>query len=65
MKAPLYALHRIPELWIVDLTKREFRFYRSPHEGQYTDITSTSTPGIVIPIELPEVQIDLTHIFDE
>lgn len=65
VKAPLYARHAIPELWIVDLPNRELRFYRSPQDGQYSDVTSTSTPGIVVPNALPDVQIDLTHIFDE
>jgi len=65
VKAPLYALHNIPELWIVDLTSREIRFFRTPQSGQYTDVTSTSAPGIVTPVALPEIHIDLTPIFDE
>ena len=65
VKAPLYARHGIPELWIVDLTGREIRFHRFPRDGKYSDITSTSTPCIVIPSALSEVHIDLTHIFDE
>ena len=65
LKAPLYARHGIPELWVVDLAGREIRFYRSPRDGKYWDVTSTSTPGIVIPGALSEVHIDLTHIFDE
>ena len=65
VKAPLYARHGIPEMWIVDLTGREVRFHRSPRDGKYSDVTSTSTPGIVILGALPEVHIDLTRIFDE
>jgi len=65
VKAPLYARHGIPEVWIVDLTGREVRFHRSPRDGRYSDVTSTSTPGIVNLGALPEVRIDLTHIFDE
>ena len=65
VKAPLYARHGIPEMWIVDLTGREVRFHRSPRDGRYSDVTSTSTPGTVVLGALPEVHIDLSHIFDE
>ena len=65
VKAPLYARHGVPEMWIVDLTGREVRFYRSPRDGRYSDVTSTYTPGTVVLDALPEVHIDLTHIFDE
>jgi Uma2 family endonuclease len=64
VKAPLYARYNIPELWIVDLTGREIRFLCSPQAGKYTDVTSTSSPGIVSPVAMPEIQIDLTHIFN-
>ena len=64
VKAPLYALHRIPELWIVNLTDHEIQFHRAPQDGKYTEVTTTSTPGIVTPIALPEAHLDLTHLFD-
>jgi len=64
VKSPLYALHRIPELWIVDLTARETQFHRAPQDGKYTDVTTTSAPGIVSPISLPEIDLDLTRLFD-
>lgn len=63
-KAPLYARNDIPELWIVDLTAREIQFHRLPKDGKYTDVTTTSAPAIVSPISLPEVHLDLTHLFD-
>src|SRR6266702_3964041 len=60
VKAPLYARHGIPEYWVIDLPGRQVRFFRSPEAGQYTDVTSTGAPGVVAPVALPEVQIDLT-----
>jgi Uma2 family endonuclease len=62
IKAPLYALHGIPDFWVVDLRGRQIRFFRSPQSGHYTDVTSTSEPGMVAPTELPGVRIDLTHV---
>ncbi|MFL6601440.1 MAG: Uma2 family endonuclease [Steroidobacteraceae bacterium] len=64
VKAPLYARHGIPEYWVIDLPGRQVRFFRSPQAGQYTDVTSSATPGVVAPAALPEVQIDLTHVLD-
>jgi Uma2 family endonuclease len=65
VKAPLYARHGVPEYWIIDLKSRLVRFFRSPESGQYTDVTSTGTPGVVAPVALLEVQIDLTHVLDD
>jgi Uma2 family endonuclease len=65
VKAPLYASHGILEYWIVDLKGRQLRFFRAPKIGQYTEVTSTSEPGLVAPVALPSVQIDLTNLWDE
>jgi Uma2 family endonuclease len=65
VKAPLYARYGVPEYWVIDLKGREVRFFRSPESGQYADVTSTGAPGVVAPVALPEVQIDLTHVLDD
>ena len=65
VKAPLYARHGLPEYWVIDLKGRQVRFFRSPDAGQYTDVTSTGTPGVVAPVALPDVKIDLTHVLDD
>lgn len=65
IKASLYARHAIPEYWIVDLPGRQVRFFRSPDSGQYTDVTSTGAPGVVSPLALPEVRIDLAHVLGD
>ncbi len=64
-KASLYACHLIPEYWVINLPERQIRFCRSPQAGQYTDVTSTDSPGRVAPIALPNVQIDLTQLMDD
>jgi Uma2 family endonuclease len=65
IKAALYARHRIPEYWIIDLLGRQIRFLRSPRSGQYTDVSAQNVPTVVAPLALPEVRIDLTHLLDE
>ena len=65
VKAPLYARHGIPEFWVIDLKGRQVRFFRSPESGQYADVTSTGAPGLVAPVALSDVQIDLTHVLDD
>ena len=65
VKAPLYARHGVPEYWILDWNGRQLRSFRAPADGQYTEVTSTSEPGLVAPLALPSVQIDLTTLWDE
>ena len=65
VKAPLYARHGIPEYWIVDVQGRQIRFFRSPQSGQYTDVVSTDAPGVVSPVVLPDVTIDLAPVLAE
>lgn len=65
VKAPLYARHGVPEYWIIDLNGRQITFFRSPESGQYADVTSTGAPGVVAPMALPDVQIDLTDVLDD
>jgi Uma2 family endonuclease len=63
VKASLYARYGIPEYWVVDLEGRQVRFFRSPRSDQYAEVTSTATPAVVVPIALPDVKIDLSHLF--
>ena len=65
VKSSLYARYGVPEYWVIDLDGRQVRFFRAPQDGRYTDVTSTPKPGIVTPVTLPSVQIDLTHILDD
>jgi Uma2 family endonuclease len=62
IKAPLYARHGVPELWIVDLDASLMRFFRAPQGERYTDITASETPGPTAVGRLPGVSIDLAGI---
>src|SRR5690606_20814261 len=35
VKARLYALHRIPEYWVIDLTNDRLHVHRDPSQGRY------------------------------
>jgi Uma2 family endonuclease len=65
IKASLYARNGIPEYWIIDVQGQQIRFFRSPVSGQYTDVASMDAPGSVSPVALPQIRVDLTHLFDE
>ncbi len=64
VKVPLYARRKIHEVWLVDLSKDQMTFFRSLADGTYTDVTSTSAPGIT-PIQgLPGVTVDLSRVLN-
>ncbi len=63
VKAPLYARHGIPELWIVDLENRCLYLYREPGDEGYRQIETIEHPGVLTPLLLPDVPVALTDLF--
>jgi Uma2 family endonuclease len=61
VKARLYAKHRVPELWIVDLNNERLHVFRNPVQDAYAD-RSTVKAGVM---NLPTLAIgvDLTSLF--
>jgi Uma2 family endonuclease len=61
VKAGLYAKHRVPELWIVDLNNERLHVFRNPVQDAYAD-RSTVKAGVM---NLPTLAIgvDLTSLF--
>lgn len=62
IKIPLYARHRVPEVWIVDLNQGEMHFFRSLRAADYADLSTTKRPGVVAVPGLPDVSVDLSDI---
>ena len=62
IKLPLYARHRVPEVWIVDLEARLVRFYRAPAADTYAEASVTASPGCTPIAALPGIEIDLAPI---
>jgi len=63
LKAPLYAAHAIPELWIVDVTERVLWIYRHPQAGGYTRVEKPDRPGKLRLAAAPDIEVDLSGLF--
>jgi len=63
VKLPLYARHAIPEVWIVDLENRGLCVYREPAEAGYRQAQTIERPGVLVPVTLPNISIDLSGLF--
>jgi Uma2 family endonuclease len=63
VKAPLYARHGVPELWIVDLQHDELHVFRAPQGGKYQEHRITREPGSAGLMRLSGVEIDLSKLF--
>lgn len=64
IKLPLYARHRIAEVWIVDLDHGLLRTYRDPQGDAYADAESTAAPAAMPVATLPGLTLDLNGILD-
>jgi Uma2 family endonuclease len=62
IKLPLFARHRIPEVWILDVTGRAFECYWEPQEGHYTKSRRTAQ-GRLVSSTQPAVKIDLDALW--
>jgi Uma2 family endonuclease len=52
-KAPAYARHGIPELWIVDLRAGGVEVHREPSEGAYRSVARLGREGSIRPLAAP------------
>lgn len=52
VKVPLYARHRIREVWLVDLFGRNVTVYRQPENGRYAQ-KKIFGPGQILPLSHP------------
>ena len=63
-KVPFYARHGIPEVWVFDLEDTNLHVFRRPMRGDYAERAVIQTPGILQPLALPHVQVDVSKVFD-
>jgi Uma2 family endonuclease len=63
IKMRLYAKHRIPEFWILDLQGRRLEVYRDPGPNGYARKLEYTPSDTVSPAALPEVKISLAELF--
>jgi Uma2 family endonuclease len=62
LKAPLYAAHGIPELWIIDVDARVFSRCRDPQPGGYAQVEQTGAPG-KLRLAGANIEVDLSALF--
>ena len=62
VKAPLYALDGIPEMWLVDLQEDVIEVYRSPEDGLYLDVTLLRRGDSISPLAFPDVLLEVADI---
>ena len=64
IKMPLYAQHRINEVWLINLNQAQLEVYRSPQEGYYQDQTILIASQTLTPLAFPELEIALACILN-
>jgi Uma2 family endonuclease len=60
-KAPLYAQHGIPEMWLIDVNNRRLHCLQEPRDGAYQKVTVVQG-GSISPLLLSGASIDLDKI---
>lgn len=62
VKIPLYALHGIQEVWLLDLPHRQWLLCRKPMGNNYAEVTVVTDPGVLPVDALSEVRLDLSDL---
>ena len=58
-KVPLFARHRVPEVWLVSLPEGRLEVHRDPHGMRYRDVSLLAEGGRVAPLCAPDVAVDV------
>jgi len=63
-KLPLYAAHRIPEVWIIDVGENPVEIYREPDAAARRYLAGTPIKeGVLNSAVIPEVKLLLGELF--
>jgi len=63
-KAPLYARHAVPEIWVIDVNRDELHVFRDPQDGGYRDVAVPAAPG-TMPLPIPGATLDLSDLWGD
>jgi Uma2 family endonuclease len=63
LKAPLYAAHAVPELWVVDVAGKVLWIHREPRPDGYARVEKVERPGTLGLAAAPEIEVDLSGLF--
>lgn len=61
-KRRLYALHNIPEYWLLDVNMACLEVYRPPRDGLYTEKTTLHTGDKISLSQLNNISIEIADI---
>src|SRR5262249_18710396 len=61
-KMSLYARHNIPELWVIDVKRKQLHVFRDPVEAGYREVLTATVPGVMPIASLPGVTVDLSSL---
>ena len=62
VKLPLYARHRIPELWVVNVPETVVQVFRSPRDGEYRERSEARHGEAISPQAFPELKLRVDEI---
>ena len=62
VKRALYARHRIPEFWIVNLKHGEVEVCRQPEGDGYASTSTKKRDAVLDPYRLPGVRIQVAEL---
>ncbi|RAI58718.1 Uma2 family endonuclease [Roseicella frigidaeris] len=62
VKLPLYARHKVPEVWIVNLGEGVVEVYREPKDEAYLATTRAARGDMLEPAALPGLRIAVTEV---
>ena len=62
VKLPLYALHGIPELWLINLREDIVEVYRNPEGSAYRESTRLRRGETLSPQAFPDVALEVEEI---
>jgi Uma2 family endonuclease len=63
-KLALYAVHGVPEAWLVDLKNQRLQIFRDPGPDGYRQILLPDKAQSVAPLLLPDLEIPLCALWD-
>ena len=62
IKVPLYARHRVWEVWVIDLQRDRVEIYRDPAPNGYREIRVARRGDRLTPLALPDVALSVDDI---
>jgi Uma2 family endonuclease len=63
VKIPLYAAHKVPEVWLIDLKHQRLELFRNPGPDGYRQILRPDASQVVAPLLLPDLRIRVDEIW--